>query len=108
MAFWNLDTLHLEQFRPGILSKAEIGKDLIMVCMKIEPGRADSGHEHEFDQCGIVLEGPIEMHVGSEARLLESNDCYFIPAGERHGWKTFDSAVRLLDISRKPSETSNN
>jgi len=25
MAFWNLKTLKLEEFRPGILSKAEIG-----------------------------------------------------------------------------------
>ncbi len=39
MAFWNLATLQLEQFRPGIMSKAEIGNDLIMVCMQIDPER---------------------------------------------------------------------
>lgn len=101
MAFWNLGTLNLEPFRPGILSKAEIGGNLIMVCMQIDQGKEDTGHEHPFDQCGIVLEGNIEMFVDQERRLLSSNDCYFIPSGQRHGWKTFDQPVRILDISAK-------
>lgn len=101
MAFWNLGSLQLEQFRPGMMSKAQIGDQLIMVCMRIDPGKEDTGHEHSFDQCGIVLEGPIEMFVGKERRLLDINDCYFIPSGEHHGWKTFDKAAKLLDVCLK-------
>jgi len=101
MAFWNLGTLQLEEFRPGIMSKAEIGDNLIMVCMQIGQGKEDTGHEHSFDQCGIVLEGQIEMFVGKERQLLNANDCYFLPSGERHGWKTFDKPVKVLDISLK-------
>ncbi len=104
MAFWNLGALQLEAFRPGIMSKAEIGDSLIMVCMQIGQGKEDAGHEHPFDQCGIVLEGQIEMfvgHVGQERQLLTANECYFIPSGERHGWKTFDQPVKVLDISLK-------
>lgn len=101
MAFWNLGTLKLEPFRPGIMSKAEIGDNLIMVCMQIDQGKEDTGHEHSFDQCGIVLEGQIEMFIGQERRLLAVNDCYFIPSGKRHGWKTFDKPVKLLDVSAK-------
>ena len=37
MSFWNVATLQLEEFRPGINSKAEIGDNLIMVCMEIGP-----------------------------------------------------------------------
>jgi len=101
MAFWNLDTLKLEAFRPGIMSKAEIGDNLVMVCMQIDPEKEDTGHEHSFDQCGIVIEGQIEMFVGRQRRLLNAKECYFIPSGERHGWKTFDKAVKVLDISLK-------
>ena len=101
MAFWNIDTLQLQTFRPGILSKAEIGENLIMVCMQIDQEKEDTGHQHPFDQCGIVLDGRIEMFVGQERRLLRPNECYFIPAGERHGWKTFEEQVKLLDISLK-------
>jgi quercetin dioxygenase-like cupin family protein len=101
MAFWNLADLELEKFRPGILSKAEIGKNLIMVCMQIDAGKEDTGHTHDFDQCGIVLEGQIEMLIGQECTLLNPNECYFIPAGENHGWKTFGAKVKILDISSK-------
>ena len=101
MSFWNLDDMELEQFRPGVMSKAQIGESLIMVCMQIDAGMEDAGHEHLFDQCGIVLEGEIEMFAGEERQLLKPNACYFIPSGRRHGWKTFDKPVKVLDISLK-------
>ena len=101
MTFWNLETLELEEFRPGIMSKAEFGDNLIMVCMEMDAGKEDTGHEHAFDQCGIVLEGRIEMFIGKERKLLNSNESYFIPSGEQHGWKTFDKPVKVLDISSK-------
>ncbi|MBW1703906.1 MAG: cupin domain-containing protein [Deltaproteobacteria bacterium] len=101
MPFWNIVDLELDEFRPGINSKAEIGDDLIMVCMEIDPGKEDVGHEHSFDQCGIVLQGQIEMFMGDERRVLNTNETYFIPSGELHGWKTFDNKVLLLDVSLK-------
>ncbi len=101
MPFWNLSSIELAEFRPGILSKAEIGADLIMACMEIGPGKEDTGHEHPFDQAGVILKGKIEMFVGEEQKTLGRNDAYFIPAGVRHGWKTFDVAAKILDISAK-------
>jgi quercetin dioxygenase-like cupin family protein len=103
MAFWDLNTLKLEAFRPGILSKAEIGKQAIMVCMEIAPEKEDSGHTHPYDQCGMVLEGQIEMFIGDYRRVLKSNEAYFIPSGKPHGWKTFEKAAKLLDISMQPA-----
>lgn len=107
MAFWNVATLPLEKFRPGIMSKAEIGDTLIMACMEISPRKEDTGHEHPFDQCGIILEGQLEMFIGKEHKILSPNEAYFIPSGERHGWKTFDSQVRVLDISLKINPRGN-
>ena len=101
MTFWDLASLPLAEFRPGIQSKAEIGDNLIMVCMQIAPGKEDTGHVHAFDQCGIVLEGRIEMFAGEDRRVLRANESYFIPAGERHGWKTFAEPVKILDVSLK-------
>jgi quercetin dioxygenase-like cupin family protein len=101
MAFWDLNTLRLEQFRPGILSKAEMGENLIMVCMEIGPGKEDLGHTHPFDQCGVVLEGEIEMVIGEERKVLHPKEAYFIPSGTPHGWKTFSAPARILDVSLK-------
>lgn len=102
MAFWDLKDVQLAEFRPGIMSKAEIGANLIMVCMEIGAGKEDTGHEHPFDQCGIVLDGEIEMFVEDDRKKLSPNQCYFLPAGKRHGWKTFDRPVKILDVSAKP------
>ncbi|MGD8229222.1 MAG: cupin domain-containing protein [Desulfobacteraceae bacterium] len=99
MAFWDLAALELEPFRPGIMSKAELGETLIMACMEIGAGLEDTGHTHPFDQCGIVLSGEIEMFIGEDRKRLRSDQVYFIPAGQSHGWKTFGEAVRVLDIS---------
>ncbi len=101
MNFWNLADLKLAAFRPGISSQAHIGSNLIMAFMEIGPQREDSGHDHPFDQCGIVVRGRIEMFVEADRRILRANETYFIPAGARHGWKTFDQPARLLDISAK-------
>ena len=66
-------------------------------------GKGNSGYEHPFDQCGIVIEGKIEIFIDQERQLLSTNDCYFIPTGKRHGLKTFDKLVKILDISLKPT-----
>jgi unsaturated pyranuronate lyase len=101
MPFWNPMSVKLEEFRPGLMSKAQIGNNLVMACMEISPGLADDGHEHPYDQCGTVLSGRIEMFVGRERRVLNPHDAYFIPAGERHGWRTLDEPVKILDVSVK-------
>jgi quercetin dioxygenase-like cupin family protein len=102
MPFQNLDELELEAFRPGIMSRAEMGANLIMAYMEIGPGEEDTGHRHDVDQCGLVLEGEIEMFIGDDRRTLKAHETYFIHSGSFHGWKTFDRPVRLLDISCQP------
>lgn len=102
MGFWeNVNTLDLEDFRPGIRSRAEMGVGLVMACMEIGPGNENPGHQHPFDQCGIVTDGKIEMFIEDERCVLTAMDTYFIPAGVLHGWKTFDRPVKILDISNK-------
>ena len=64
MAFWDLNSLELDEFRPGIFSKAEIGVNLTLAFMQIAAGKEGPAHDHPFDQCGVVLEGEIEMSIG--------------------------------------------
>ena len=102
MGFWEkVHRLDLQEFRPGIYSKAEMGQDLVMVCMEIGAGKEDSGHEHPYEQCGLVIQGTIEMFIGVERRVLNPMDAYFIPKGAVHGWKTFAEPVKVLDITAK-------
>ena len=69
-----------------------------MAFMEIAPNKDGSAHEHSFDQCGVVIEGEIEMSVGEEKRLLKPMETYFIPVGVKHNWKTTASPAKILDI----------
>ena len=101
MGFWDLRTLKLDEFRPGIRSKLESGTNLTMAFMEIAPNKEGSAHGHPFDQCGVVIEGEIEMSVGEEKKLLRPMETYFIPAGTRHNWKTMNFSAKILDIVAK-------
>ena len=98
MGFWDLKTLKLDEFRPGIRSKIESGSNLTMAFMEIAPNKEGVAHDHPFDQCGIVIEGKIEMSVGEEKKLLNPMETSFIPAGVQHNWKTIASPAKILDI----------
>ncbi len=60
-----------------------------------------TAHSHPFDQCGIVLEGEIEMSIGEEKKLLRPMETYFISAGASHNWKTFALQAKILDVVAK-------
>jgi quercetin dioxygenase-like cupin family protein len=98
MGFWDLKTLTLEEFRPGILSKIESGSNLTMACMEISPNKEGVAHGHPFDQCGIVVEGEIEMSIGDDKKLLRPMETYFISAGVKHNWKTTVLSAKILDV----------
>ncbi|PIX23458.1 MAG: hypothetical protein COZ69_08420 [Deltaproteobacteria bacterium CG_4_8_14_3_um_filter_45_9] len=98
MGFWDLKTLKLEEFRLGIWSKLESGKNLTMAVMEIAPDKEGVAHDHPFDQCGVVIEGEIEMSMGEEKKLLRPMETYFISAGIKHNWKTAASSAKILDI----------
>ena len=98
MGFWNLQTLRLHEFRPGIRSELESGSNLTMDFMEISPYKEGTAHDHPFDQCGIVVEGEIEMSVGEEKKLLKPMETYFIRAGIKHNWKTTGSPAKILDV----------
>jgi len=101
MGFWNLQTLRLHEFRPGIRSELESGSNLTMAFMEISPNKEGAAHDHPFDQCGIVVGGEIEMSVGEEKRLLKPMETYFIPAGVSHNWKTSGSTAKIIDVVAK-------
>jgi unsaturated pyranuronate lyase len=69
--------------------------------MEIAPDKEGVTHDHPFDQCGIVLEGEIEMAIYEEKKLLKPMETYFIPAGIKHNWKTHRLSAKILDVGVK-------
>jgi quercetin dioxygenase-like cupin family protein len=69
-----------------------------MAFMEISPDKEGPPHSHPFDQCGIVVEGGMELSLGEEKRLLGPMETYFIPAGRLHRWRTFSSPAKIVDV----------
>ena len=80
MGFWNnVSRLNLQDFRPGIRSVAEFGDRLVMACMEIGPGKEDAGHQHPFEQCGVVVAGRVEMFIGDRTARSGGDGNLFHP-----------------------------
>jgi len=61
-------------------------RDLLMVRVNIEPGRAHQFHTHpNREEIIYVLSGHAEQWVGHEHRILGPGEVGFIPKGEVHG-----------------------
>lgn len=57
-------------------------------------------HEHE-SQCGIVLEGRIDLVVNGEMRTYTKGDRYFIPKGVKHSGKIFAGYADMSYFNQK-------
>lgn len=53
--------------------------------VEIEPGGNQKIHQHRPEQVYFIIEGFGKMTVGGESRLVEKDDCIFIPSNEPHG-----------------------
>ncbi len=104
MGFIDINAIDEKQLREGIKSRIISGEKIMMAFMEVAPGLNDPGHSHPHEQCGIVLEGELEMTIGDDVKLIRKGDTYFIPGGQPHGARTKDKPCKVLDIFSPPRE----
>jgi transcriptional regulator with XRE-family HTH domain len=71
----------------------------------VDPGGSSGGFiQHVGEEVGYVLEGTIEITVGTKAHLLEEGDSIFFPSELPHGYRNPGSKVaRILWINTPPT-----
>ncbi len=104
MEFIDLNAIPAKKLREGVLSRLVSGEKLMMAFMELEANLSDVPHQHPHEQCGIVLEGEMELTIGDQKRLLKPGDTYFIPSNVRHGGRTYEKPAKVLDIFSPPRE----
>jgi len=72
-----------------------------VVFFDIEPIGAIPPHSHGA-QWGVVLEGEMELRIGTDTRIYRRGDSYFIPAGVEHA-ATCLSRFRAIDFFDEPA-----
>jgi quercetin dioxygenase-like cupin family protein len=80
----------------GVRGKLLQGSDRQVAFFDIEPIGEVPLHRHGA-QWGIVVEGEMELTIGSETRTYRRGDSYFIPAGVEHG-ATFKTRFKAIDV----------
>ena len=80
---WNGVELH--EFVPGVNIHA-VGGEQVLVCrVNYDPGFGVGTHSHEHtEQVMYVLDGELEMTVGSETRTLREGDVVVVNRGIEH------------------------
>lgn len=82
--------------QPGVTARLLQAEGKQIVFFDIEPIGQIPMHSHGA-QWGIVVEGELNLTIGSETRLYTKGDSYFIPAGVPHG-ATVLSRVKVIDV----------
>ena len=70
----------------GVHSHLLQGKDQQFVFMRFDKDVQVPEHSHE-GQWAVILDGEIELTIGSEKATFQRGDTYFIPKGVKHSAK---------------------
>lgn len=93
---------HLDQIKPkeltaGIIGKYVHGTGMTAGWVTIKAGSDLAVHQHPHEQITIVLEGKMEMMVGTETHVLEPGSILVIPSNTPHGAVAHTDCV-LIDV----------
>jgi len=86
---------------PGVRAWILSGDGRQVAFFEIEPIGSIPEHSHE-EQWGIVVEGEMDLRLGSETRRCRAGDSYHIPAGTPHA-ATFLTRFRAIDVFASPT-----
>lgn len=98
MPFIDLSKINPREVFPGTRIRAPYGENLMLSYVEIEAGAEVPVHSHPHEQGGIVLEGRMELSIGSETRTLGPGSLYLIPSNTPHRAAAVDGPVKALDI----------
>jgi quercetin dioxygenase-like cupin family protein len=87
----NLSNTPVQEMRPGFLGKMVHGDKSSLVFWEIKKGSITQMHDHVHEQITYIMEGQLEMVIGSEKYLLNAGDYHVIPSNVPH------SAIAITD-----------
>ena len=83
---------------PGMKRKImSYDERLMVVKVEFEKGAVGSLHQHHHTQITHVESGSFEVEIGSERKVLQAGDAFFIPPNVVHGAVCLEPGV-LIDI----------
>ena len=98
MYFHDLSEREPKELLPGIIARTFWGQKMLAAVVDLNPETVLPMHSHPHEQLGVVIEGEIELTIGSEVKTLKPGEVYLIPGDVEHGAKTFAHPVKVMDV----------
>ena len=99
MSFIDLQQIKPHEISQGVRIRAPYGENLMLSLVDFEEeGTVVPLHSHPHEQGGILLEGRMELTIGSETRILEPGSLYLIAPNTPHKAVAVGGPVRVLDV----------
>ena len=83
---------------PGVHIYTAASEKMMLSLVKFEPGAVVELHQHEHEQCGILISGELTFTVGEETRVLHPGEMWRIPGNIPHTCFAGEEGVTALDI----------
>lgn len=82
----------------GLVARAVQGERMTFAVVDLQPGATLPEHSHENEQIGLIVQGEMELTVGSETLLLRPGDTYVIPSGVPHTAQAGPGGASVVDV----------
>lgn len=97
----NPDDLKNREIASGVKIGVTSSERIMPSFVEFTEGASLQVHSHPHEQAGVILEGEIEITMGTEVRILKAGEGYLIPGHVFHSVKAL-CPKRLLDIFSPP------
>ena len=104
MSFINLQSLAVKTPAEGVEIRVVAGEKMTLVFFYLSPGAKIPEHWHPHEQIGTVLNGSLELSIGSEKRIVHPGQAYIIPSDVPHSGKNLEAPSEIIEVFSPPRE----
>src|SRR5579872_5917660 len=94
-AIAELEPIELGQ---GLVARVVEGERMTFAVVDLEPGAVLPQHQHANEQIGLIVQGEMELTVGTQKRLLRPGDTYVIPGDVPHTAQAGPDGASIVDV----------
>ena len=98
MSFYEVQKRERMVLGAGVSTRTFWGENMLVSLVEIDANSEMAAHSHPHEQAGIVMDGELEMWIGSKRRLLKEGDCFIVPPDIEHRVTTSGTPCRVADI----------
>ena len=98
MPFIDIDQIEPLKIVPGCQMRTPFGENLMFSYLEMEEDAEVPLHDHPHEQGGILLQGRVELTIGTETRVVGPGAMFIIPPNTPHRAVAVGGPAVVLDV----------